>query len=205
MEGVKWLKNIAEQLNPAGSVEAADSLNTAFPCSLSCISRSVALAGAAELLGKSGAWRRGSECSQSAQTWSHCSGETPRDINSLNAISLGLWMQFLHSIFLLDKSKCFLRWWLAPAPCGSSWTGFKLYVVFCYKSFYLTPLPLFPSPPFKFFIVLMLPLQRLSNSFSLNTFGCSSEIGLEEKWFQAENLKRLYMSSVQRLKSSELL
>lgn len=101
-------------------------------------------------------------------------------------------MQFLHSIFLLDKSKCFHQWWLAPAPCGSSWTGFKLYVVFCHKSFYPTPLPLFPSPPFKFFTDLMLPLQRLSNSFSLNTFGCCSEIGLEEKWFQAENLKRGY-------------
>lgn len=67
------------------------------------------------------------------------------------------------------------------------------------------PLPCSPPTPFKFFIDLMLPLQRLSNSFSLNTFGCSSEMGWEEKWFQAENLKTLYMSSVQRLKSSELL
>lgn len=37
MEGVKWLENITKQLNPAVNVEAADSLNTAFPCSLSCI------------------------------------------------------------------------------------------------------------------------------------------------------------------------
>lgn len=34
MEGVKWLENIAKQLNPAVSVKAADSLNTAFPRSL---------------------------------------------------------------------------------------------------------------------------------------------------------------------------
>lgn len=37
MEGVKWLENIAKQLNQAVSVGAADSLNTAFLCSLSCI------------------------------------------------------------------------------------------------------------------------------------------------------------------------
>lgn len=192
MEGVKWLENIAKQLNPAVNIEAADSLNTAFPCSPSWIWGTVGH--------EEGDWYAPGV----HKPWSHCSGKTPRD-QPLNAISLGLWMQFLHSIFLLEKSKPFHQWWLAPAPCGSSWTGFKLYVVFCCKSFYPTPLALFPSPPFKFFIDLMLPLQRLSNSFSLNTFGCSSEMGWEEKWFQAENLKTLYMSSVQRLKSSELL
>lgn len=47
--------------------------------------------------------------------------------------------------------------------------------------------------------------QGYQTAFSPSAFGCSSEMGLEEKQFQAENLKSLYMSSVQRLKSSELL
>lgn len=148
MEGVKWLENIAKQLNPAVSVKAADSLNTAFPCSLGricgerCPSRSRRAAveepGMREGIGMCPGVHKPGVIAQAKLV----------ETNPLMQFHQGFECQFLHSIFLLDKSKPFHRWWLAPAPCGSSWTRFKLYVVFSCKSFYPTSLPSVPLPTF---------------------------------------------------------
>lgn len=206
MEGVKWLENIAQQLNPAASVEAAHSLNTVFPCSLCQLCREHCLSRSCRDTAEDRGTKEG--------IGMHPRAPRPGVIAQAKLVVTGPLMQFhwgferdfYTASFSLTNPKPFISddWHQPPvAPLGLD-SSCMLFLAVNLSS--LLPCPLAPSPPFKFFIDLVPPhSSRLSNSFSPSAFGSSSKMDLEEKWFHAENLKRLYTSSVYRLKSFELL
>lgn len=155
MEGVKWLENIAKQLNPAVSVEAAESLNTAFPSSLGrlcgerCPSRSRRAAaeepGMKERIGMHPRVHKPGAIAQAKLV-----GTSP-----LTQFHRGFERNFYTASFSLTNPTPFISgdWHQPPvAPLGPDSSCMLFFAV---NLSTLLPCPLSSSPPFKFFTDLM--------------------------------------------------